>query len=169
RALRAEIRLDVARRLPSRRAAPPFAPLALRGLRLELRGVHEDDPRELVRPGRREDRPAKPGGDEVRDEAAVIQMRMRQQQRIDLARFVRERDAIAFGLVRASLEHAAIDEDACGADVEQVLRAGHRGRAAEKRELQCARPPWICGYSGRFHVRAVACGWEGDAPARTGR
>ncbi len=44
------------------------------------------------------------------DEAAVIEMRVRQEHRVDGPWLVRERDAVAQYVVRASLEHAAIDE-----------------------------------------------------------
>ena len=47
----------------------------------------------------------------------------------------RERDAVADRLVRAALEHAAVDEDAGAVGREQELRAGDGGGAAEEVDL----------------------------------
>src|SRR5207253_7072885 len=68
----------------------------------------------------------------MRDEPAVIQMRVREQERVDLARRVGERHAVADHVVRAALEHAAVDEHARPVGLEQILRACHRPRRAEK-------------------------------------
>src|SRR5438093_3351234 len=68
----------------------------------------------------------------MRDEPAVIQMGVREQQRIDLARRVGERHAVADHVVRAALEHATVDEHARPVRLEQILRACHRPRRAEK-------------------------------------
>ena len=68
----------------------------------------------------------------MRDEPAVIQVRVRQQDRVDLARRVRERHAVADHIVRAALEHATVDEHARPVRLEQILRACHRPRRAEK-------------------------------------
>src|SRR5437879_11527023 len=68
----------------------------------------------------------------MRDEPAVIEMRVREQERVDLARRVGERHAIADHVVRAALEHAAVDEHASSIGLEQILRTCHRPRRAEK-------------------------------------
>src|SRR5256886_1734225 len=68
----------------------------------------------------------------MRDEPAVIEMRVREQQRIDLARRVGEGNAVADHIVRAALEHSAVDEDARPVGLEQILRTRHRPRGAEK-------------------------------------
>src|SRR5256712_13462980 len=68
----------------------------------------------------------------MRDEPAVIEMGVREQECVDLARLIGERHAIADHIVRAALEHAAIDEHACPVGLEQILRTGHRARRAEK-------------------------------------
>src|SRR2546430_4528886 len=68
----------------------------------------------------------------MRDEPAVIEMRVRDQERVDLARRVGERHAVADHIVRAALEHAAVDEHARPVGLEQVLRTGHCPRRAEK-------------------------------------
>src|SRR6266568_1453246 len=99
-----------------------------RDLRDDRAGRHMDEPVEAVR-------------DEMRDEPAVVQVRVRKKQRVDLARVVREREAVAYGLVRTPLDHPAIDEHPRVACVEDVLRAGDCGRAPRKES--CMR-----GYSG---------------------
>src|SRR6266566_4897701 len=68
----------------------------------------------------------------MRDEPAVIEMRVCEQERVDLARRVGERHAVADHVVRTALEHATVDEDARPVGLEQILRACHRPRRAEK-------------------------------------
>src|SRR5438445_13599948 len=70
----------------------------------------------------------------MRDEPAVIEMRVREQERVDLARRVGERHAVADHIVRAALEHTAVDEHSRPVGLEQVLRTRHRLRRAEKVE-----------------------------------
>src|SRR5438876_4898805 len=59
-------------------------------------------------------------------------MRVREQERVDLVRRVGERHAIADPVVRAALEHAAVDEHARSIGLEQILRTCHRPRRAKK-------------------------------------
>src|SRR2546426_11936090 len=68
----------------------------------------------------------------MRNEPAVIEMRVREHERVDLARRVGERHAVADHIVRAALEHAAVDEHARSVGLEQILRTRHRPRRAEK-------------------------------------
>src|SRR2546427_4750960 len=68
----------------------------------------------------------------MRDEPAVIQMRVREQERVVFVRRVGERHAVADHVVRTALEHATVDEDARPVGLEQILRACHRPRRAEK-------------------------------------
>src|SRR5438094_9838020 len=68
----------------------------------------------------------------MRDEPAVIEMRVREQERVDLARRVGERHAVADHIVRAALEHAAVDKHTRPVGLEQILRTRHRPRRAQK-------------------------------------
>src|SRR5438128_6480179 len=68
----------------------------------------------------------------MRNEPAVIQMRVREHERVDLTRRVGERHAVPDHIVRAALEHATVDEHARPVRLEQILRACHRPRRAEK-------------------------------------
>src|SRR5207247_3292035 len=70
----------------------------------------------------------------MRDEPDVIEVRVCEQERVCLARRVGERHAVADHIVRAALEHAAVDEHARPVGLEQILRTRHRLRRAEKVE-----------------------------------
>jgi hypothetical protein len=73
----------------------------------------------------------------------VVEVGVGQQDRVDRRRVVRERNAVPDGLVRAALEHAAVDEDAGAVGDEQELRAGNRRGPAEKVDLHSQRiVPW---------------------------
>src|SRR5438132_11471539 len=68
----------------------------------------------------------------MRHELSVIDMLVREHELVDLARRVVERHAVADHIVRAALEHAAVDEHARSIGLEQILRTCHRPRRAEK-------------------------------------
>ena len=73
--------------------------------------------------------------DEQRQQPAMVEMGVGQQHGVERRRVVCERDPVADRLVRAALEHPAIDEDPGAARVEQVLRAGDGRRATEEVEV----------------------------------
>src|SRR2546423_589054 len=127
---------------------PASAHGAVGELGLQFRRVEEHETAELHGAGRRVDQSVEPACDEMWDESAVIQVRVREEQRIDLARVVGEWEAVAHGLVRTSLEHPAIDQYASVARVEEVLRAGDGRRAPQKGKLH-ARLFWPLRCSGR--------------------
>ena len=82
--------------------------------------------------------------DDMRDEPAVVEMGVGQEDRVQLARVVRERDPVADRLVRAALEHPAVDQDPGALGGQQELRAGHRRRGPEELEVhraECATAP----------------------------
>src|SRR5437870_2013510 len=85
------------------------------------RRVKQHQPGELDRSCRRVDRAAEAARHEVRDQAAVVEVRVRQEQRIDLTRIEREREAIADGLVWAALEHPQSTSTRALAGVEEEL------------------------------------------------
>src|SRR5919204_5949643 len=131
---------------------------ALRELGLQLRRVEEHETGELDSGGRCIDRTGETLRDEMRDEAAVIEVRVRQYEGVDVARVVREGEPIALGLVRAALEHPTVDEHARLAGLEKVLGARHRGRAAEEVQPH-ARAILATGVRPRSERR------EGHAPS----
>ena len=105
-----------------------------RELLLQLRRIEQDEPRELDGPPGRVDRAGEAKRARVRDQTAVVEVRVREQQRVDRRGLVGERNAVAEHVVRAALEHPAVDEHARAVGLEEVLRAGHRARGAEELE-----------------------------------
>jgi len=101
-------------------------------LLLQFGRVKEHQARELDRPGRRVDRATEAGGNDVRNEPAVVEVGVGQQHRIDRWRVVGERHVIADGVVRSALEHPAVDEHLCLGRFEQELGAGHGVGPAEE-------------------------------------
>ena len=65
----------------------------------------------------------------------MVQVCVGQDDRIELARVERERDPIPDRLVRAALEHPAVDEHARPFGDEQELGTGDGGRATEEVDL----------------------------------
>ena len=114
---------------------------ALGELLLELARVEEDQGRQLDRPLRRPHRTFESGLDHVRDQAAMVEVGMGQQDRVDPGRIVGQRNPVANRLVRAALEHPAVDQDRGPVRREQVLRAGHRGGRAEELEVHARSLP----------------------------
>ena len=112
------------------------AGLALGELLVEPARVEQDQasPARSCRPWHGSGR-VKPSLDQERQEAAVVEVGMRQQDGVEVGRLERERDPVADRLVRAALEHAAVDQDARPLGDEQELRAGDGRRAAEETDL----------------------------------
>ena len=79
--------------------------------------------------------PRKPLPDEQRQQAAVVEVGVGEDDRVERRRVEPERHAVAHRLVRTPLEHAAVDEDPGSPGVHEVARAGDRPRTAEKGEL----------------------------------
>ena len=115
------------------------AGIPLRELLVELARVEQDQSRQLDRPRRREDRAPIAGLHEQRDQPAMVEMSMGQQHGVEGRGVEVERDPVADRLVRAALEHPAIDEDPRLAGLEQVLRARHGRGAAQEVDLHRAR------------------------------
>ena len=111
------------------------AGVALGELLVELAGVEQDERGELDRPRGRVDLARVPGLHQQREEPAMVEMGVGQQDRVEGRRVVGERDPVPDRLVRTALEHPAVDEDAGAARLEQELRAGDGRRAAEEVDL----------------------------------
>ena len=65
----------------------------------------------------------------------MVEMRVGQQDGVELVRVEREGHAVADRFVRAALEHPAVDEDAGLGGLEEVLGAGDGRGAAEEVDL----------------------------------
>ena len=108
--------------------------LAIRALGvffLELRGVGEHDARELGRRRRAEDAAAEALRHEPRQVAAVIEVRVREHDRVDRVGADRQRLPVALAQLLQSLKQPAVDEHAMAVGVEQMLRTGDGARGAE--------------------------------------
>ena len=100
------------RRLACRPTRHPLRPLAmiLGLLSLDLAAVEQDEPRQLDRRWRGVDRPREALADEDRDEAAMVEVRVGQQQRVDRRGLEGEGEPVALAVPWRALEHAAIHE-----------------------------------------------------------
>ena len=120
-------------------AHPPLGELLL-----ELAGIEQDQAGELDRPVGRPDRPVKAFLDDVRNEPAMVEMGVGQQDRVELGRVVGERDPVPDRFVRAALEHPAVDEDLGPLRGQQELGAGDGRGGPEELEVhrgECATAP----------------------------
>ena len=108
---------------------------ALGELLLELGRVEQHEPGELG--GRRgaDDGAAEALVDEQRQEAAVVEVGVGQDDGVERRRVEAQRHVVADRLVGAALEHAAVDEDLGPAGVDEVAGPGHGPRAAEEGQL----------------------------------
>ena len=77
-------------------------------------------------------RPAKAAAHELRHQAAVVDMGMRQQHRVDIGRAKRKRAVVQLLQRLRPLEQPAIDQQAPGRRLEQMAGAGHRAGGAAK-------------------------------------
>jgi hypothetical protein len=84
--------------------------------------------------------------DQERQIAAVIEVGMGQNDRVDLPGIEGKRRAIAQPQVFEALEQPAVDKDLATAGRDQVFGAGHRPGGAPEREFHHL-PSWIrsCG------------------------
>ena len=111
---------------------------ALGELLVELARVQQDQRRELDRAGRRVDRAAVAGLDQVRDQPAVVEVGVGQEDGVERRGVEVEREPVPDRLVRAPLEHPAVDEHLRLPGDEQMLRAGDGRRATEEVDLHRA-------------------------------
>ena len=115
--------------------------------------------------------PREPALDEERQQAAMVQVGVGQHDRVETLRVEAERDPVADGLVRAPLEHAAVDQDPGPFGLEEELRTGDGGRATQEVDLHGRHgdsphvhrgivasmpPPNAVTRSGRLDLRAAA-------------
>ena len=115
--------------------AAPEARLALGELLLQLARIEQHQAGQFDRARGGEDGSLEAARHDVRNQAAVVEVGVGEQDGVQLGRVVGERDAVADCLVGAALEHAAIDQDPGPAGGQQELRAGDRGRRAQELEL----------------------------------
>jgi hypothetical protein len=103
-----------------------------RVLFLQMRRVGQDQRAELFSGRRAEDSSSESASDEPWKVAAVIQMRVREHDRIHCRWLDRQRLPVAQPQFLQSLKQPAVDEDSAIANLKQMLRSGHRASRAEK-------------------------------------
>ena len=103
---------------------------------LDVAGIGQHHRAEIGRCGCRENGAGVAVLDELRNEAAVIDMRVRQDHRVDIFRREREGPVVQLLLRLGSLKHAAVDENAGLACVEQEARTRDRMRGAMEGKLE---------------------------------
>ena len=132
-------------------------------LGLELGRVEQHEPGELRGSGGADDGAAEALVDEQRQQAAVVEVGVGEDDGIEGLGVDPERHAVAHRLVAAALEHAAVDEDAGLARVHEVARTRHGPRPAEEGELHVR----IVAHRGHAHRYAWHDG--GHVPRRSPR
>ena len=101
---------------------------------LNVRRVRQHQRAQIPGARRAEHASAKALGDEPRQVAAVIEVRVRQDDGVDPRRIDRKRPPVAISQLLETLEETAVDQNATVAEVEQMLRAGDGTGGSEKRQ-----------------------------------
>jgi len=108
-------------------------------LRLDVRGVHQHQPQHVGGRLGAPDRAVVAVLDQSRQGAAVVDVRVREHQRVDVAAGDRQVAVLLVGDLARALDHAAVEQDLVLADFEQVLGAGDVARGAEETQGEMAR------------------------------
>jgi hypothetical protein len=126
--------------------APLPARAPFRELLLEPAAVEEDDLDQLRARAREVDGAAEARADGQRQEAAVIEVGVRDQDRIQGGGVEAQRHPVADHVVRAALEHPAVDQDAGALGGDEEARAGDGARATEEAQLHATGSSgWVRG------------------------
>ena len=113
---------------------------------LQLRSVFEHDPGEVFGRRRTPDPSLETLCDQPRQKAAVIEVRVRENHRLDGIRPDRKRLPVSLTEILQSLKEATIDEQPSPVHLEQVLGSGDGARRAEKSQRHAKSPicPPVC-------------------------
>ena len=101
---------------------------------LNVRGVWQDERAQVAGPGGAEDAAAKSAGDETRQVAAMVEVRVSQHHGVDAFRVDGKRRPVPHAQLFQALKQPAIDEHAAIAKLQQMLRPGDGPGGAEKRQ-----------------------------------
>ncbi len=99
---------------------------------LDVCGIGQHHRTQILRAWRAEDTAAKSIRDEPRQIAAMVEMGVREDNRVDAAGGKRQRLPVAFPQFLQALEEPAVDEDAHAGGVKEVFRAGYCAGGAEE-------------------------------------
>jgi hypothetical protein len=122
--------------IPAPGAVQPFGVLLL-----DVRGVEEHRAAQISGRGRGVDRPLEPASNQERDRAAMIDVGVGEDQRVDRSRMERERPISGLGLGAAPLEEPAVEQHGAVAAREEMLRPGHGPRRAPERDAHRTQSP----------------------------
>ena len=107
-----------------------------RVLFLNVRRVGEHQRAQLFRRWCAENATSEPAGDKAWQVTAVIEMRVREDDRVDRCRIDRQRLPVPDPQLLQPLEQPAVDEHAPAAELEQVFRSRHGSRRTEESQRQ---------------------------------
>ena len=107
---------------------------------LNLRAVAQHDRGDVGRRGRAEDRSAKSGPIESRKIPAVINVRMRENDAVEVFRVTVELLVLLARFLAATLKKTAVEQHAQVVGLDEMLAAGDFSRRPEKRELHAMTP-----------------------------
>lgn len=150
RALRILPRVERQRRAVLR---PAVAVRMLRLLLLQVGAVGQQDAAELVGRCGAADAAAEAAAHQQRQVAAVVDVGVGEQDRVQRCGRHRQRRPVAKPQLLEALEEPAIDQQRGSCPLHQVLRAGHRPRGAEELQPDHALP------STRVQLRPAALAW----------
>ncbi len=102
---------------------------------LDARRIWQHDRAQVLRRARREYRTVETKLRQLRNEAAVVDVRVGQDERVDLVRIEREGAIVQLLLGLRALHHPAIDKNARGSRVDEEARSGHAFAGAVEREF----------------------------------
>ena len=106
-----------------------------RVLLLDVRGIGEHDRAEVARRRGCPDRLVVAAADEKGQAPRVIDVRVREHDRVDLVHRYRERAVLLVAGEAAPLEHPAVEQHGAAVDAEDVARPGDLARCTKELEL----------------------------------
>ena len=115
--------------------APLPAGLPLGEFLVQMTGIEQHERGQLDGAGGGVDRTLVAGLHEEREQPAVVQVRVGQDDGVQLARLERERDPVPNAFIGAALEHPAVDEDSGALGRDQELGSRDGRRATEELDL----------------------------------
>ena len=104
----------------------------LRVFLLQVRRVGQHQPAQIERAASAMHRPLKPCDDQARQPAAVIDVRVREDDGVDGLGRDRQRRPVAKAKFLQPLEQSAVEQDPLAVNFEEVLGAGHGARGSEE-------------------------------------
>ena len=126
---------------------------------LDAAGIGQHEGAQIDGAARRQDRPAEAAARQLGHQAAVVDMRVRQQHGVDVGRVERKVAVVQLLQRLRPLEQAAIDQQAPGRRLEQIWQEPVTVRAApQKRRVTLMRPISLRSASARIRIERDGVG-----------